>query len=160
MIALLDQPRLAVVGRHHDRRPGRDPRRHRRGGPRRGGRGAAGRVRRPGELDVGRASTRRRSREATLGSSGIGPLEWYFDKGPFPAPGAAGAVNNTYYRPSRAYPDPDDPTYKPVGIDGVFAVTNLPSYRLTIDMARPRTGRGSSRRPARAATRSTATTAT
>ena len=72
--------------------------------------------------------------EATLGSSGIGPLEWYFDKGPFPAPGAAGAVNNTYYQPSRAYPDPDDPSYKPVGIDRVFEVTNLPSYRLTIDM--------------------------
>lgn len=73
--------------------------------------------------------------EATLGSSGIGPLEWYFDKGPYPAPGASGAVNNTYFRPSRAYRDPDDATYKPVGIDGVFAVTNLPSYRLSIDMA-------------------------
>jgi len=72
--------------------------------------------------------------EATLGSSGIGPLDWYFDKGPYPSSGAAGAVNNTYYRPSRAYPDPDDPTYKPVGIDGVFSVTNLPSYRLSIDM--------------------------
>jgi len=75
--------------------------------------------------------------EAALGSSGIGPLQWYFDKGPYPAPGAAGAINNTYYRPSRAYPDPDDPTYKPVGIDGVFAITNLPSYRLSIDMADP-----------------------
>jgi penicillin amidase len=75
--------------------------------------------------------------EATLGSSGIGPLEWYFDKGPFPAPGAAGAIDNTYYRPSRAYPDPDDPAYEPVGIDQVFGVTNLPSYRLTIDMADP-----------------------
>jgi len=75
--------------------------------------------------------------EATLGSSGIGPLQWYFDKGPFPAPGAAGAINNTYYRPSRAYPDPDDPAYKPVGIDGVFGVTNLPSYRLSINMADP-----------------------
>jgi penicillin amidase len=73
--------------------------------------------------------------EATLGSSGIGPLEWYFDKGPYAAPGAAGAINNTYYRPSRAYPDPARPAYKPVGMDGVFAVTNLPSYRLTIDMA-------------------------
>jgi len=74
-------------------------------------------------------------REATLGSSGIGPLEWYLDKGPYPAPGAAGAINNTYYRPSRAYPDPDDPTYVPVGIAGLFEVTNLPSYRLAIDMA-------------------------
>jgi penicillin amidase len=73
--------------------------------------------------------------EQTLGKSGIGPLEWYFDKGPFSAPGAAGAVNNTYYRPSRAYPDPADPDYRPVGIDGVFGVTNLPSYRLSIDMA-------------------------
>ena len=72
--------------------------------------------------------------EATLGSSGIAPLEWYFDKGPYPASGAAGAVNNTYYRPSRAYPDPDDPTYRPIGIDRVFEVTNLPSYRLSIDM--------------------------
>ena len=74
-------------------------------------------------------------REATLGSSGIGPLEWYLDKGPYPAPGAAGAINNTYYRPSRAYPDPDDPTYEPVGIGVLFEVTNLPSYRLAIDMA-------------------------
>jgi len=76
-----------------------------------------------------------RFEEATLGSSGIGPLEWYFNKGPFAAPGAAGAVNNVYYRPSRAYPDPDDPSYVPVGIAGVFDVTNLPSYRLTIDLA-------------------------
>jgi penicillin amidase len=75
-----------------------------------------------------------RFEEATLGISGIGPLEWYFDKGPFAAPGAAGAINNTYYRPSRAYPDPDDPDYEPVGINGLFAVTNLPSYRLSIDM--------------------------
>ena len=72
--------------------------------------------------------------EATLGSSGIGPIEWYFNRGPYPAPGAAGAVNNTYYRPSRAYPDPDDPSYNPVGMDGVFAITNLPSYRLSIDL--------------------------
>ena len=76
-----------------------------------------------------------RFEEQTLGTSGIGPLEWYFDKGPYPAAGAAGAVNNTYYRPSRAYADPADPDYEPVGIDGVFSVTNLPSYRLSIDMA-------------------------
>ncbi len=80
------------------------------------------------------AMHRARFAEQTLGESGIGPLEWYFDKGPFPAPGAAGAVNNTYYRPSRAYADPDDPTYRPVGIDDVFSVTNLPSYRLSIDL--------------------------
>ena len=74
-------------------------------------------------------------REATLGESGIGPLEWYFDKGPYPAPGAAGAVNNTYYRPSRGYADPDDPSYVPDGLLGIFEITNLPSYRLTIDMS-------------------------
>jgi penicillin amidase len=73
-------------------------------------------------------------REATLGASGVGPLEWYFNDGPHAVPGTAGAINNTYYRFSRAYPDPDDPAFEPVGIDGVFAVTNLPSYRLTIDM--------------------------
>ena len=50
-------------------------------------------------------------------------------------PGAAGAVNNTYYRFSRAYPDPLDPEFEPVGADRVFEVTNLPSYRLTIDMS-------------------------
>ena len=41
--------------------------------------------------------------------SGIGPLEWYFNKGPIPVSGAAGAVVNNYYRPSRAYPNPDSP---------------------------------------------------
>ncbi|HEY7702416.1 MAG TPA: penicillin acylase family protein, partial [Candidatus Limnocylindrales bacterium] len=35
----------------------------------------------------------------------------------------------------RAYPDPQDPEFEPVGIDRLFTVTNLPSYRLTIDMS-------------------------
>ncbi len=74
-------------------------------------------------------------REDTLGSSGIGPLEWYMNAQRRPAPGAAGAINNTYYRFSRAYPDPDDPEFVPVGLGDVFAVTNLPSYRLVIDMS-------------------------
>lgn len=73
-------------------------------------------------------------REQTLGSSGIGPLEWYFNQGPFPVPGAAGAVNNTYYRTWRAFADPYDPEFAPIGIEGLFAVSNGPSYRLTIDM--------------------------
>ncbi len=73
-------------------------------------------------------------REATLGESGIGPLEWYFDDGPHAVPGMAGAINNTYYRFTAAYPDPQDPSYRPVGIDHVFDMTNMPSYRLTIDM--------------------------
>ncbi|MEO5883935.1 MAG: penicillin acylase family protein, partial [Candidatus Limnocylindrales bacterium] len=72
--------------------------------------------------------------EGTLGASGIGPLEWYFNHGPVAVPGAAGAVDNTYYRLSRAYPDPLDPEFQPVGIGSLFTVTNLPSYRLLIDM--------------------------
>ncbi len=74
-------------------------------------------------------------REATLGESGIGPLEWYFNDGPHAVPGMAGAINNTYYRFTAAYPDPEDPGYRPVGIDHVFDMTNMPSYRLTIDMS-------------------------
>jgi penicillin amidase len=76
-------------------------------------------------------------REGTLGTSGIGPLEWYFNKGAFPVAGAGGAVDNTFYRTSRAYPNPNDPKYKPVDFTGVFEVTNLPSYRFTIDMGDP-----------------------
>jgi penicillin amidase len=73
-------------------------------------------------------------REATLGQSGIGPLEWYFDDGPHAVPGTAGAIDNTYFRFSAAYPNPQDPDYRPVGIDHVFDMTNMPSYRLAIDM--------------------------
>ncbi|MEJ7748789.1 MAG: penicillin acylase family protein [Candidatus Limnocylindrales bacterium] len=73
--------------------------------------------------------------EGTLGASGIGPLEWYFNHGPIAVPGVAGAVNNTYHRLSRAYPDPTDPDFEPVGVDRLFAVTNLPSYRLTMDLS-------------------------
>ena len=72
--------------------------------------------------------------EATIGSSGIGPLEWYFNDGPHAVAGAAGALDNTYYRFARAYPDPLDPDYVPVGPDRVFDVTTLPSMRFAIDM--------------------------
>ena len=73
-------------------------------------------------------------KESTLGSSGILPLELYFDPPARPVPGADGAVNNNYYRVSRAYPDPADPDYVPLGLDRVFWVTNGPSYRLAVDM--------------------------
>jgi penicillin amidase len=72
--------------------------------------------------------------EPTFGTSRIGPLEWYFNSGPFAVPGAAGALYNNYYRSSAAYPNPDDPAYRPPGIDRLFWVTNGPSYRLTIDL--------------------------
>ena len=74
-------------------------------------------------------------REETLGTSGIGPLEAYFNRGGVPVDGAAGAVNNNYYRADRVYADPYHPGYKPVGLGEVFTVTNGPSYRLTIDMS-------------------------
>jgi penicillin amidase len=73
--------------------------------------------------------------EATLGSSDIGPLEWYFNHGPTAVPGAAGSVNNTYYDLGRGYAEPDDPSSEPLGIDGIFTVTNLPSYRLIMDLS-------------------------
>lgn len=73
-------------------------------------------------------------REATLGSSGIRPLEWYFDDGPHQVAGAAGAVNNTYYRYRAGYPDPDDPSATDRPLTDVFEVTNLPSYRLAVDL--------------------------
>jgi penicillin amidase len=74
-------------------------------------------------------------REDIYGKSGIGPLEWYFNAGTRQAPGAAGAIDNLYYKPEVAYPDPNHPDFKPVGLGGVFAVTNGPSYRLTMDMS-------------------------
>jgi penicillin amidase len=73
-------------------------------------------------------------REDTVGSSGIAPLEWYFNSGPFPVAGAAGAVNASYYQFRRAYPDPTDPDYRPAGLVKSFEVTNLPSYREVFDM--------------------------
>ena len=73
-------------------------------------------------------------RESTLGSSGILPLELYFDPPARPVAGADGTVNNNYYRISRAYPDPEDPDYVPRGVDRLFEVTNGPSLRVVVDM--------------------------
>jgi penicillin G amidase len=76
-------------------------------------------------------------REVTLGESGIAPLEWYFDKGPYPAAGAAGAVDATYYQFSVGYPDPYDSTVTAAtDLRSLFEMTNMPSYRLDIDMGR------------------------
>jgi penicillin amidase len=72
--------------------------------------------------------------EATLGSSGLPVLPWYFDAGPYPVAGANGAVDNTYYQFSAGYPDPKHPDRAPGGLRQVFDVTNGPSYRLDIDM--------------------------
>jgi penicillin amidase len=73
-------------------------------------------------------------REPTLGESGIGPLEWYFDQGPFAVGGEAGSPDATSWRAGAGYLDPDTPGAPDASIADVFAVTNLPSYRLAIDM--------------------------
>jgi penicillin amidase len=53
----------------------------------------------------------------TFGLSGIGPIEWLFNRGPVEVDGTSGTVNNTGF-------DPDDP----------FAVVSLPSYRQVVDL--------------------------
>jgi penicillin amidase len=73
-------------------------------------------------------------KDSTLGSSGLLPLELYFNSQARPVAGADGAIDNNYYQVSRAYPDPDDPTSQGVGLDQLFDVSNGPSYRLVVDM--------------------------
>jgi penicillin amidase len=74
-------------------------------------------------------------REETLGTSGIAPLEAYFNRGPIEVGGAGGAVLNNTWRAGRAYANPYDPDDEPVAIGGVFAVSVLPSYRFAIDLS-------------------------
>ena len=88
----------------------------------------------PGNWTWGRLHTLT-LREDIYGNSGIGPLEWYFNAGTRPAPGAAGAIDNLYWKPERAFANRHDPSFVPVGLGQVFSVTNGPSYRLTIDMS-------------------------
>ena len=74
-------------------------------------------------------------RESTLGSSGLLPLELYFNAQPRAVPGADGAINNNYWQTWRAYPDPDDATSEGVGMAELFDVAGGPSYRLLVDMS-------------------------
>ena len=75
-------------------------------------------------------------RESTLGDSGIAPLEWYFNSPGAAVDGADGAVDNNYYRLSRAYPDPYDPDFEPAATLGeLYSVTNGPSMRALYDMS-------------------------
>lgn len=95
----------------------------------------------PGAWDWGRIHTIS-FREATLGLSGIAPLEAYFNSDAKPVAGAAGAVNNTYYRLSRGYEDPYDPEFEPATtLAGLFDVTNGPSMRALYDMSNLDAGR-------------------
>ena len=73
-------------------------------------------------------------REQTLGESGIGPLEAYFDMGPYGAPGTTDAVENITTTLGAWYPDPKSPSAKPSTLFDAFGASTIPSYRLTIDM--------------------------
>ena len=72
-------------------------------------------------------------KEATLGTSGILPLELYFNPAGQAVAGAEGTVDNNYYSISRSYPNPDAPNAKPLGLAEVFSVTNGPSLRFIVD---------------------------
>src|SRR5690606_13749348 len=54
----------------------------------------------------------------TFGTSGIAPIEWLFNRGPYPTGGGSGVVNATGYN-----------------LDGEFATTTVPSMRMVIDVA-------------------------
>ena len=73
-------------------------------------------------------------KEGTLGSSGILPLELFFNSPARAVAGADGTIDNNYYQVSRAYPDPDDPDEQPLGLGQLFSVTNGPSLRFIVDM--------------------------
>jgi penicillin amidase len=74
-------------------------------------------------------------KEGTLGSSGILPLELFFNSAARAVAGADGTIDNNYYQVSRAYPDPDDPEVQPLGLGQLFSVTNGPSLRIVVDMS-------------------------
>jgi penicillin amidase len=73
--------------------------------------------------------------EQTLGSSGIGLLEAYFNAGPVSVPGTADAVNNNNVSFRDWYPDPAEEGAVPGSLRDAFRVNNHPSYRLAIEMA-------------------------
>jgi penicillin amidase len=79
-------------------------------------------------------------REPSLGSSGVGPLEAAFDRGPYPVAGAPEAVDQTYMDLSVAYPDPyaEKPEPAPgndaAGLRKLMEMVAGPSYRFVIDM--------------------------
>jgi penicillin G amidase len=73
-------------------------------------------------------------KEGTIGSSGLLPLELYFNPPARRIAGADGTIDNNYYQVSRAYPNPDDPDEQPLGLGQLFSVTNGPSLRFVVDM--------------------------
>ena len=89
----------------------------------------------PDRWDWGRLHTAT-FQEATIGTgSGIGPLEWYFNEGPRGRAGRRRRRQQHVLPPEPRLPGPDDPEFVPLGIDQLFTVTNLPSYRLLVDLS-------------------------
>lgn len=69
--------------------------------------------------------------EQTLGTSGIGPLEWIFNKGPYAAPGSCTTVNKICGWIAGEWPmDGDGPD-----LQRRFSAGSSPSYRLAVDMS-------------------------
>jgi penicillin amidase len=73
--------------------------------------------------------------EQTLGTSGVGPLGWLLNVGPYPAPGAGDAVDNTGTDLGAGYADPADPGSASGTLRDVFATTYAPSTRIVVEMA-------------------------
>lgn len=71
-------------------------------------------------------------REQTLGESGIAPLEWIFNKGPFAVPGSCTTVYKTCGSIADDWPAAGD---RP-DFGRRFAARSSPSYRLVIDMSK------------------------
>ena len=68
--------------------------------------------------------------EQTLGTSGIGPLEWIFNKGPYPAPGSCTTVAKICGSVADDWPVGD----AKADLQTRFAAGSSPSYRLVVDM--------------------------
>ncbi len=69
--------------------------------------------------------------EQTLGTSGIGPLEAIFNRGPYPAPGTCTVVDKICGPTSNEWPQGN----APADLRHMFAATSAPSYRLVVDIS-------------------------
>jgi penicillin G amidase len=69
--------------------------------------------------------------EQTLGTSGIGPLEWIFNKGPYPAPGSCTTVDKICGSIAQDWPLEGEKS----DLQLRFSAASSPSYRLVIDMS-------------------------
>jgi penicillin amidase len=68
--------------------------------------------------------------EQTLGTSGIGPLEWIFNRGPFPASGSCTTVDKICGSIGADWPIADETS----DLQTRFSSSSSPSYRLVMDM--------------------------